>query len=573
MKEKKSKTRVEKHFKNTIKFICIYFKMAQKEEVDTVVDHGVGEVVPIELWDSQTDHFNRVIGILKRWHAYMDTSETGCGKTVVTLALCAVLQLSLVVVGPLCTLTMWEREARKYGVRLIYSMSYQKLGGTSKNGCSHPFIDRKGDSFMPTQYLRDVIESRTLFVFDESHNLKNPGTAQLSAAHAIVRTIVQANQGSRIALLSGTPSNEKVHAQSLLRMLGVIRDTKLYEYNKSTREYTSLGIDELIVHCDALDRQTSRMIHQPVTLSNRTANDLCYDLFLGVVKPVLASSMPKPEIAAIKDVRNGYYDMPPEDIEDLRIAEAALRRATRYRADTGTVEIRTGSWGDITTALVALEKSKLSTLVRLAKEKLEANPNYKVILYVWYLDSMRYLEKALEKYLPLIMNGETKTKERDNIVDLFQQDTTTARLIISNAKVGGIGISLDDRSGTKPRFVFMIPSYNIIEAEQTTGRTHRGTTRSDATIRFVYGKGFAGETSIHNALSRKSEVMKSMLFNDKNVVFPGDYDLYIEGEGNKLNPKKLEAGAAVQQTGHRLGTAADAGIDDLETYRNQHLNI
>lgn len=550
----------------------------QSPEADTddeIVEQD--EIIPIELWESQIDHFNRIISILMLWHVYLDTSPMGAGKTVVTLAVCAALRLNLVVIGPLSTLSMWEHEAAKYGVRLLYAMSYQKLAGTSKSGCNHALLDRGQTEFVATQHLDSIIQARTMFVFDESHNVKNADTAQLSAAHTIIRAVARANCGSRGALLSATPCDKKIHAQSIHKMLGIIQNRRLYDYDKSTREYTLLGIRELFQFCDHIDKATARAIYEPIAVTNKSSNELCYDLYTGIVKGHLSSAMQKPDIIAQKDARNGYYDMSQEDVDNLRAAEMALRTATRYREDTGTVEIRTGSWGNITAALVALEKAKLTILVRLAREKLQEDPNYKVIIYVWYIDSIKYLESRLAEFNPLIMYGNTKRQERDATISLFQQDNTTSRLLISNAKVGGIGISLDDRSGTKPRFMFMVPSYNFIDLHQCTGRCHRGTTKSDATIRFIFSKQFQGETSILNAIARKTEVAKSMLYDARDALFPGDYDMYIEGEGNKPNPNNPTP-VTTNADGHRLGYGA--GIDDdddkvlsLRMQMQEYLNV
>ena len=126
------------------------------------------EIVPISLWETQVKHFQRISDILMKWHAYLDTSPMGSGKTIVTLAICAIFNLNLVVIGPLSTLSMWETSAKKHGIKLIYSMSYQKLSGTIKSGCNHPFINRVGDEFNPSDYLKICIQNKCLFVLFEA---------------------------------------------------------------------------------------------------------------------------------------------------------------------------------------------------------------------------------------------------------------------------------------------------------------------------------------------------------------------------------------------------------------------
>ena len=484
--------------------------------------------IPIKLWPSQIDHFKRVLNILQTNPAYLDTSSMGAGKTVVTLAIAAIQQLDLFVVCPKSTVSMWKREAAKYGVRVRSVMTYDLLRGTSPKGCNHVFLRRSDDVFTPTGNLQQIIEDGTLFVFDEINALKNPKTAVIKASHSIVKEVVRLGRGSRVALLSATPNDKEYHAPNILKMLGIIVDDDLYHYDRHTNYYEPRGVAEVISRCDSLDRPTSEIIHLGVPINNKTSKKLCYDLFVNVVKNFCSSSMKLPPVDSEKDAMNGYYWMPNNDVVELQRGVDLLSSSTQFDESTGNINIGKGSFGMITTALIMIEKAKLNTMVRLARETLEADPNCKVILYVWYIDSIKTLDAQLKEYAPMYMYGATKSDERDDIVSKFQEENTNHRLLISNAKVGGIGISLDDRCGQYKRHLFMIPSYNFIDLHQATGRIHRGTTKSTAHIRLVYSKAFTQETSILNAIARKSQVTRSMLYNADGIEFPGDYASFVE---------------------------------------------
>ena len=409
-------------------------------------------------------------------------------------------------------------------------MSYQKLTGTSTKGCSHDLLRRDGIVYTPTDKLQQIITDKTLFVFDEMHALKSPKAAVIKAAHAIVKEIVRLNSGSRIALLSATPCDKIESPQNVLKMLGIIVDDILYHYDRFINYYEPRGIAELISTCDALDSSTSETIHEGVPINSKTVNKLCCDLFIHVVKHFRTSAMDPPDIDPEKDALNGYYNMSDDDISALQKGVDLLSQSTRFDESTDTVDIGKGSFGMITIALTMIEKAKLDTVARLAKETLQSDPNSKVILYVWYVESIKYLQTQLSEYKPMIMYGETKVESRDDIINKFQQENNDHRLLISNAKVGGIGISLDDRCGRHKRHMFMIPSYNFIDLHQATGRIHRGTTKSTAHIRFVYSKDFRKETSILNAIARKTHVTRSMLYDADGIVFPGDYGSFIEND-------------------------------------------
>lgn len=487
----------------------------------------------IQLWKTQKAHFRRICGIVQNHHCYLDTSPMGAGKTIVTLNVCKLASLKLFVVCPKSTASMWKNEADKYGVEVVNIYTYQMFAGKASTGCNHQYLDKTTDGYLPTEILTRGVNEGILFVFDEMHALKNPGTSAIEAAHSLVREVIRVNKRSRVALLSATPCDKEVHSQNVLKMLGTICQTKLYDYDQSNEQYIPTGILDLYDLCDKLNPHLSPLIRLGKPVSNKSISNICYTYYQEIIKDHFASAMPSPEIPYERDAKNGYYKMSDDDIEELIEGVNLLGKATGFDETTGTVNMGNGSFGALTRAMVKIESAKLNTLVRLANETLRSDPTSKVILYVWYIDSIKYLQKNLMEHQPLAMWGETKTEMRDRIISEFQADHLNHRVLISNAKVGGIGISLDDRYGNSERHLFMIPTYNFIDLVQATGRIHRGTTKSQAHIRFVYSKECSTETRILNAIAKKSEITRSMLHDvngddNESIVFPGDYEKLIE---------------------------------------------
>src|SRR5690606_34435148 len=133
---------------------------------------------------------------------------------------------------------------------------------------------------------------------------------------------------------------------------------------------------------------------------------------------------------------------------------------------------------------------------------LENDPNCKVVIFVSYTETITKLALSLQDYSPLLLFGDIKEKDRPRLVNTFQNDPNH-RLLIGNLKVGGDSIDLHDTHGGQPRRMYIVPNYSIIDLHQGTGRIYRDGSRSDAYIRFVYGKVAHKETSILDALSRK----------------------------------------------------------------------
>lgn len=494
----------------------------------------------ISLWNTQKEHFRRICGIVENHHCYLDTSPMGAGKTIVTLQLCKKAKLKLFVVCPKSTSSMWRNEAEKYGVEVVDIYTYQMFAGKANTGCNHPYLIKRTDGYLPTEILDQRIKEGTLFVFDEMHALKNPGTSAIEAAHSLVRQVVLVNKRSRVALLSATPCDKEVHSQNVLKMLGVIRQSKLYDYDHSNEQYIPTGIIDLYEFCDKLNPQLSPIIRLGKPVTNKSVSNICYTYYQQIIKDHFTSAMLPPEIPHERDAKNGYYKMSKDDIENLEEGVSMLGKAVGFDDKTGTVNMGNGTFGALTKALVKIEAAKLNTLVRLANETLASDPTSKVILYVWYIDSIKYLLKHLHTHSPMAMWGETKTEMRDRIIAEFQADHLNHRVLISNAKVGGIGISLDDRHGTYERYLFMIPNYNFIDLQQATGRVFRGTTKSEAHVRFVYSKDYRNETRILNAIAKKSQITRSMLHDvngddNASIVFPGDYEELVEEDDGDAN--------------------------------------
>lgn len=485
----------------------------------------------VQLEPHQVLHFNRVQEILKNNKAHLDTSQMGSGKTYVTIKLAQERKLKLLVVAPVSTLSMWRETAAEYGVELVKALSYDSMRGT-KNGIKHKYLNRSDKEFWITDEFQKLVQKGILLVFDEMHNLKNKKTDQIAAAHALARGI---KGKSRIALLSATPCDKPIHTESIFKMLGVMNSSELCTYERfdfGEGEYVLTGFKEISDKCREWDPKKTRGILEPygykIPITGKNADDLAYKLYTQVAKQVLSSSMSRAQILADRDIKNGFYNLDQKQSNELGRAIGALKEAAGYT--TGKKNTTA-----ITTVLKTIEMIKVNTFARLIESTLTNNPQAKVVVFMYYKDSIAKLIAKMAKYKPMMMNGKTKPKDRDVIVAKFQEHNVTNRLLITQLKVGGIGISLDDRNGQYPRHVFISPTYYFIDMYQAMGRVYRASTKSNVIIRLVYGRdgknmGVELEASILDALTRKTDAAKNMLANPdtERIPFPGEFEKEIE---------------------------------------------
>jgi superfamily II DNA/RNA helicase len=106
-----------------------------------------------------------------------------------------------------------------------------------------------------------------------------------------------------------------------------------------------------------------------------------------------------------------------------------------------------------------------------------------VIIYVNYRETVEYLARLLKTQS--IIQGGQDVEERQRIIKRFQTDRS--RIIISNLRAGGAGISLHDTRGKHPRVILMRPGASSKDVKQGLGRTDRAgaVTRSHCYLAFA----------------------------------------------------------------------------------------
>jgi superfamily II DNA or RNA helicase len=488
------------------------------------------------VWSHQIKHFNKICNTLENHLSYVDVSIMGSGKSFLCLAFCIYFNLDLGIVCPKSVEDNWNTIGQTYGIKIKFIISYHGLRGNKKYPPTHGLLNRVDGNFTTTEYFKKLVKGRLLLIFDEFHNIKNDNDTFL-ASYTLVKEIINlSKQGhaSRIGLLSATPFDKKEQSVSALKMLGIISQDKLYEYDKNSKLYELYGIKEAINKCYRINPDTTYQITAK-TINRNTIGSICHDLYTQVIKAVFVSAMPLKQKTVngvvtkkiVRDAKNGYYNMSCEDVLKISNGISLLTSAVKYKLDSD--DVNKNCWNDITTALVMIESGKIDTPVRLIEQDLTNNPKAKAIIYFNYIDHIELAAKKLKKYNPLVMYGKTSKKRRKEIIELFQQSNMDCRVLISNPKVGGVGIELDDKHGDFIRYMYIIPTYNYLDLHQAAGRTFRQGTKSDTIIRFIYSKDYPHETSILNAIARKRNIVRDIIIDeDKSILLPGEYESYIE---------------------------------------------
>jgi len=470
----------------------------------------------------------------------------GTGKTYVCGYIAKTLGLSLAVVCPVSAQNTWK-ELEKYGINIVFNISYQSLRGTDKYPPKHGYLDRETEIkldkngkekrktiFYTTDDYLELVNDGILLVFDEGHSIKNKSD-QGKAAIALSTAI---KHPSKCAFISGSPYDKEEHSENILRFLDIIVQKRLIWNNPLTGEKIPQGINDVILYCKAIDMdKTIEIVNNHTddkglySLTASKARSLCHSLFTDVIKDSISSEMMPEENKYPLHMEESYICLDDTKLLDLKKAIGELAQAARYRDNT--VDKENIEWGAVTLAMKKIELVMVDPLIKFATDILTTHNTDKVIISVTHLETIDMLVQGLRQYNPLFINGSIPSKDRTIRIHKFNTDPNH-RVFISTIKTGGVSISLHDTVGNSRRHMLVIPTYAIIDLYQSLGRIHRTGLASDAFFYMIYGtndktdtheRGDIRVTPILNALAKKKDVLKTLITEQTKVYkLPGEFE-------------------------------------------------
>lgn len=500
---------------------------------------------PLHLRPNQIPHFIRCCEIFTRHHGMVDTSRMGLGKSIIKAALSRYYNLPLFIIGPLTSFVGWKDVQDKYALDVIEMIGYQSLRSVKGKQPRHEYLTRheteKGVRFEVTEKFTRLVESGILLVIDEFHHIKNDSD-QHRACRAMTMEIMRVGGLSRFSLLSGSPVDKEEHVVNLLRLIGYIQSTQLSEYNKERAELHLIGAQELIDVCRYFDPEGTDEVLSSCPFDHKSVPTLCFRLYIDVLQDQITSAMhSNKEDHDLKNVRNGYFNMSPQAEADYQTAINEMSAAARFNPVLQTIHRRSANFGAITTALMHSERAKLEIFERITRKYLNdrSEPGIlqkKVIIFLNFIPNILDLAERLKDCNPLVMYGETPASERGNIIAKFQQPDNQYCVAIMNPRVGGESTNFPDLDGRFLRVTLYSPDHDVTKMHQASGRTCREGSKSRSDIIIVYGKIGMRETSILNALARKSDVMRLTLKDqvEDGIRFPGDYVDEFEADDDSI---------------------------------------
>ena len=458
-----------------------------------------------------------------------DTSIAGAGKTFVWAWVAKELGYKVLVVCPNSLKTSWKRHCLWIGVEWVDVINYERLGGRDKSGCGHEWLLRKNDIYTPTKKYLSLLKEGILLIFDEVHYVKRKESYQSMAAFALTAAVV--GTASRIGFLSNTPFDKQKHAGAIMRILGVIRTKKMYEYDYGSKRYifAGHGLAQLIGYCRKLNPERTTYLRTIYPLRDKTNIEMLpYQLYTQIVKKNLVYSMDYDPSDRITP-HNCFYHMNPEDVNKIDTGYSKVKAiSTDGKSNLNRFSALTEGQG-------LVEAGKINKLIAFTTKSLKENQDRKLIIYVNRIVSMNTLRQALKKYGAIVVNSGVKGDDRDEAFAKFQADSNENRVLIASAKLGGTGLNLGDLTGRHPREIYILPSYSYINDYQGSRRATRADSIGHTNVYYMYcgnSKLYVNEKVLLNQL-KKSKVHIKVVNKEKDICATEKYVTWYENEADR----------------------------------------
>lgn len=210
-----------------------------------------------------------------------------------------------------------------------------------------------------------------------------------------------------------------------------------------------------------------------------------------------------PEKAERDLLRRAEGDVPSDVLDILRAAHATHRRSEAS--------------DDAIAAALAAEMTQLATLRRLTgiakayatsrllDEELSSGTLGKVIVFAYHTDAVDHLREALLAFNPVVVDGRTPDRQRQQAVDTFQS-VSQCRVFIGQIVAAGTAITLTAASNVVFAEADWVPANNV----QAAARAHRIGQSLPVLARFVTLAGSLDE-KIMGTLSRKTRDIAQLL--------------------------------------------------------------
>nr|WP_320016940.1 DEAD/DEAH box helicase [uncultured Desulfobacter sp.] len=389
-----------------------------------------------------------------RWISYLYkhksggclADDMGLGKTIQTIALLASIypeqKQPTLIVMPKTLLFNWESELKRFTPELTSGPYYGQTRDIKTLGSKNIILTTYAMVRNDIEQLKE--EHFHMVVLDESQNIKNPNS-KTSRAVMLLQT------DHRFAL-SGTPiENNMSELYALFRFLNPAMFGTFSDFSKNYLNPIQKNDNK------AVAKELRKKIY-PFVL-RRLKTQVLKDL-PDKMEQVLHVDMSREQAALYHQRRLMYKRAIQEEIQAKGLKKSQLfilQAMGELRQIASIPEIKSDN------KIISPKRELLMDHVADA-----VAGKHKVLVFANYLHSLECVSQDMEDagIHHLVMTG--ATRDRNHIVEQFQQDDSCQALLMT-LKIGGLGLNL-----TAAEYVFLFdPWWNLAAENQAIDRAHR----------------------------------------------------------------------------------------------------
>lgn len=443
-----------------------------------------------KLLSYQKEDVINMMQIITKNGAILNASDTGTGKTYTSIAVCAQMKYTPIIICPKSVISTWTDVCKYFDIKPFFIVNYETIKllkyyvNRKRKEC--PYI-----SYYETEeksgYKWTLPKKKLIFIFDEVHRCANydsdNGKLLIAAKENSVVTNIP------ILLLTATIADRPERFRLFFYILNFIDPKTVSEKKLSFKQYMII-VDKWIM------REQNPMIRINAMLYPDRASRIKID--------VLGDLFPETQITATP-YNIGQKREAEIEREYQTIAEELEKLKNKEKKDkSSNILVK------VMRSQQKIELLKIPIFLELANDFLDSG--HSVVIFVNFTQTLEKLAELLHTSC-LVYGGQTEDVRQANIKS-FQNNID--KVIILNIKAGSVGLSLHDIKGGHPRVSLISPTYNSIDLVQALGRVHRAGGKTRSLQRIIY----VANTVEH----RIADKLKKKLSNI-NSINNGDVDL------------------------------------------------